>query len=82
MTWKEGSFEPTRGIDVGAKTEVYEVMNDLIRQGKAVVMISSEMPELRGMCDRILTMRVGEISGEFDNREPISEDELLKAMIG
>ena len=74
--------EPTRGIDVGAKTEVYEVMNDLIRQGKAVVMISSEMPELRGMCDRILTMRVGEISGEFDNREPISEDELLKAMIG
>ena len=74
--------EPTRGIDVGAKTEVYEVMNDLIRQGKAVVMISSEMPELRGMCDRILTMRMGEISGEFDNREPISEDELLKAMIG
>ena len=74
--------EPTRGIDVGAKTEVYEVMNDLIQQGKAVVMISSEMPELRGMCDRILTMRMGEISGEFDNREPISEDELLKAMIG
>ena len=74
--------EPTRGIDVGAKTEVYEVMNDLIQQGKAVVMISSEMPELRGMSDRILTMRMGEISGEFDNREPISEDELLKAMIG
>ena len=74
--------EPTRGIDVGAKTEVYGVMNALIRQGKAVIMISSEMPELRGMCDRILTMRLGEISGEFDNREPIPEDALLKAMIG
>lgn len=74
--------EPTRGIDVGAKTEVYNVMNELVRRGKAVVMISSEMPELRGMCDRILTMRMGELSGEFDNRMPVSEDVLLKAMIG
>lgn len=74
--------EPTRGIDVAAKTEVYNVMNDLVNQGKAVVLISSEMPELRGMCDRILTMRMGELSGEFDNRKPIPEDVLLKAMIG
>ena len=48
--------EPTRGIDVGAKYEIYCIMNDLVAQGKSVVMISSEMPELLGMCDRIYVM--------------------------
>ena len=48
--------EPTRGIDVGAKYEIYCIMNDLIAQGKSIVMISSELPELLGMCDRIYVM--------------------------
>ena len=56
--------EPTRGIDVGAKTEVYRIMNDLLAQGKSIIMISSEMPELLGVSDRILVMRGGEIVAE------------------
>lgn len=73
--------EPTRGIDVGAKTEVYQVMNEMVRQGKAVIMISSEMPELIGMCTRVITMREGRITGEFDNEVPASQEELLAAMM-
>jgi ABC-type sugar transport system ATPase subunit len=60
--------EPTRGIDVGAKYEIYEIINDLVSQGKAVVMISSELPEIIGMSDRVLVMKndaiVAELSGE------------------
>lgn len=73
--------EPTRGIDVGAKTEVYQVMNEMVRQGKAVIMISSEMPELIGMCTRVITMREGRITGEFDNEVSASQEELLAAMM-
>ena len=51
--------EPTRGIDVGAKYEIYCIMNDMVAQGKSVIMISSEMPELLGMCDRIYVMNEG-----------------------
>ncbi|WP_269583248.1 multiple monosaccharide ABC transporter ATP-binding protein [Roseibium sp. Sym1] len=58
--------EPTRGIDVGAKYEIYTIINDLAAQGKAVVMISSEMPELLGMCDRIYVMNEGALVGELD----------------
>ncbi|MFC5738288.1 multiple monosaccharide ABC transporter ATP-binding protein [Sinirhodobacter huangdaonensis] len=57
--------EPTRGIDVGAKYEIYTIINDLATQGKAVVMISSEMPELLGMCDRIYVMNEGAFVGEL-----------------
>jgi ribose transport system ATP-binding protein len=76
--------EPTRGIDVGAKVEVYNVMNELVREGKAVIMISSELMELIGMCDRIYTMCEGRITSEVENRkdEPVTEDTLLKAMMG
>ena len=67
--------EPTRGIDVGAKFEIYEIINGLADQGKGVVMISSEMPEILGMCDRIYVMNegqiVGELSGDFANQERI-----------
>ena len=73
--------EPTRGIDVGAKTEVYQIMNEMVRQGKAVIMISSEMPELIGMCTRVITMREGRITGEFDNMIPASQEQLLSAMM-
>ncbi|XQS16225.1 sugar ABC transporter ATP-binding protein [Citrobacter telavivensis] len=57
--------EPTRGIDVGAKLEIYELMNRLVAKGKSIIMISSELPEVLGMCDRILVMRSGRITGEL-----------------
>lgn len=65
--------EPTRGIDVGAKYEIYTIINDLAAQGKAVVMISSEMPELLGMCDRIYVMNEGALVGELDAAEATQE---------
>ena len=58
--------EPTRGIDVGAKYEIYCIMNDLVAQGKSVIMISSEMPEILGMCDRIYVMNEGKMVAEMD----------------
>ena len=61
--------EPTRGIDVGGKVEVYKLMNDLVARGAAIVMISSELPEILGMSDRILVMREGRVAGEFDRRD-------------
>ncbi|MEZ5797330.1 MAG: multiple monosaccharide ABC transporter ATP-binding protein [Paracoccaceae bacterium] len=65
--------EPTRGIDVGAKFEIYQIMNDLAAQGRGVVMISSEMPELLGMCDRIYVMNEGRIVGELSRAEATQE---------
>jgi ABC-type sugar transport system ATPase subunit len=57
--------EPTRGVDVGAKVEIYMLMNELVKQGKAIVMISSELPEIIGMSDRIIVMHEGKITGEL-----------------
>ncbi|WMT91683.1 multiple monosaccharide ABC transporter ATP-binding protein [Pelagibacterium sp. H642] len=68
--------EPTRGIDVGAKYEIYSIINDLARQGKAIVLISSEMPELLGTCDRIYVMNAGRFVGEL----PIAEASQEKIM--
>ncbi|MBQ9269426.1 MAG: sugar ABC transporter ATP-binding protein [Oscillospiraceae bacterium] len=65
--------EPTRGIDVGAKYEIYCIMNDLVAQGKSVVMISSEMPELLGMCDRIYVMNEGDMVAEMPASEATQE---------
>lgn len=65
--------EPTRGIDVGAKYEIYCIINDLVAAGKSVVMISSEMPEVLGMCDRIYVMSQGKIVGEMDARDATQE---------
>ena len=65
--------EPTRGIDVGAKYEIYCIMNDLAEQGKSIVMISSEMPELLGMCDRIYVMNEGRIAAEMSASEATQE---------
>ena len=70
--------EPTRGIDVGAKNEIYELMVQLCDEGKAILMISSEMPELLGMSDRILVMREGRLNGEFMRGEA-TEERLLQA---
>lgn len=65
--------EPTRGIDVGAKYEIYGIMNRMVEEGKSVIMISSEMPELIGMCDRIYVMNEGKIVGEVAAAEATQE---------
>ncbi|MCE5235091.1 MAG: ATP-binding cassette domain-containing protein, partial [Eubacteriales bacterium] len=68
--------EPTRGIDVGAKYEIYQLMIDLAASGKTVLMVSSEMPELLGVCDRIIVMSNGRIAGEV-NAKSTSQEEIL-----
>ena len=72
--------EPTRGIDVGAKLEIYELINCLTEAGKAVLLVSSELPELIGMSDRILVLHEGRISGEFTRAEATPEKLLAAAM--
>ena len=69
--------EPTRGIDVGAKTEIYHIINSLKAEGNAVIMISSELPELLGICDRILVMHEGKLNGEF-SREEATEENIMQ----
>ena len=68
--------EPTRGIDVGAKYEIYELIINLAKEGKGVIMVSSEMPELLGVCDRILVMSGGQLAGEVDAKTT-SQEEIL-----
>ena len=66
--------EPTRGIDVGAKYEIYQLILDLANKGKTVIMVSSEMPELLGVCDRIVVMSGGRVAGEVDARNTSQEE--------
>lgn len=73
--------EPTRGIDVGAKYEIYKLMGDLAAEGKALVMVSSELPELIGMCDRIYVICKGEIAGELQ-REAFSQEKIMRLATG
>lgn len=68
--------EPTRGIDVGAKYEIYQLIIDLAEKGKTVIMVSSEMPELLGVCDRILVMSGGKLSGEV-NAKTATQEEIM-----
>jgi ribose transport system ATP-binding protein len=75
--------EPTRGIDVGAKYEIYILMNELTKSGKSIIMISSDLPEIIGMSDRVLVMWEGRITGEFDRaRAPLSQEAIMKAAAG
>jgi inositol transport system ATP-binding protein len=69
--------EPTRGIDVGAKFEIYKIMTQLARQGRGILMISSELPELIGMCDRIYVMSAGRLTAEL-TRDQFSQETILK----
>ncbi|MDO5445410.1 MAG: sugar ABC transporter ATP-binding protein [Eubacteriales bacterium] len=69
--------EPTRGIDVGAKIEVYNIINSLVEAGVAVIMISSELPEVLGMSDRVAVMHQGEITGVFDNDGTLTQEKIL-----
>ncbi len=73
--------EPTRGIDVGAKLEIYEIINQLTAEGKAVVLVSSELPELIGMSDRILMLNAGRIGGAF-TRQEATQEKLMAAAMG
>jgi ribose transport system ATP-binding protein len=75
--------EPTRGIDVGAKIEVYNVMNKLVMAGKCVIMVSSELPEILAMSDRVIVMRGGKVMGEVDrNTDNFSQESIMKAAWG
>jgi putative multiple sugar transport system ATP-binding protein len=71
--------EPTRGIDVGAKFEIYTIMNRLASEGRAIILISAELPELLGMCDRIYTLSRGRLTGEF-SREQATQERLMRLM--
>jgi ABC-type sugar transport system ATPase subunit len=69
--------EPTRGIDVGAKHDIHELINDLARAGKAVVVISSELPEVLGVCDRVLVMHAGRVTGEVTDPSAVTQADVL-----
>jgi ribose transport system ATP-binding protein len=73
--------EPTRGIDVGSKQEIYHIMVDLLKQGKAIIMVSSDMPEVIAMSDRVIVMKNGEITAELSKNE-VSEENILTHSIG
>jgi inositol transport system ATP-binding protein len=73
--------EPTRGIDINAKSEIYKIMTSFLKQNKAIIMISSELQELIGMCDRIIVLHKGKITGEFE-RKDFSQEKLLRAAMG
>ena len=69
--------EPTRGIDVGAKFEMYVIIRRLAAEGKAIILISSELPEILGMCERVLVMKAGRIAGEISNVANSTQEELM-----
>ena len=68
--------EPTRGIDVGAKAEIYGLMNELINRGKSVIMISSELPEIIGMCDNVVVMHERKMAA-FLTRKELSQEKIM-----
>ena len=72
--------EPTKGVDVGAKAEIYQIMGELAQKGYAIIMISSEMPEIIGMCDRVYVMCNGRVTGELPRAELAQEKILEYAM--
>ena len=73
--------EPTKGIDVGAKAEIYRTMRRLADEGVAVIMVSSELPEVIGVSDRILVMHEGRLKGEFYSND-VDEERIMQAAIG
>lgn len=73
--------EPTRGVDVGTKVEIHQIMSDLAREGKAIIMVSSDVSELIGLCDRILVLREGRMAGEFA-RAAATEEAIVRCSMG
>ncbi len=74
--------EPTRGIDVGAKYEIYKLIFELVKQGVSVIMVSSELPEVLGIADRVIVMSEGKITGNFVNDENLNQEKIMQAAIG
>ena len=74
--------EPTRGIDIGAKYEIYQLINQLAAKGKVIIMISSELPEVLGMADRILVMYEGRIAGEITDVSGATQTDVLRYAMG
>ncbi|RWF07205.1 MAG: sugar ABC transporter ATP-binding protein, partial [Mesorhizobium sp.] len=76
--------EPTRGVDVGAKSEIYRLIDDLAKKGIAILMISSELPEVIGVADRVLVMRDGTIAGEVmaSAGQPLSQEAIMELATG
>lgn len=72
---------PTRGIDVGTKASIYHLIEQLKEQGKSIILISEELPELIGMSDRIIIFRNGEIAGTFNREDNVTESKLIQKMI-
>ncbi len=72
--------EPTRGVDVGAKSEIYELLNGIKEQGKAIIVISSDMPEILGLSDRILVINEGKVKGEL-LREEASQEKIMELIV-
>ena len=73
--------EPTKGIDVGAKAEIYSIINELARQGMAIIMISSELPEIINMCDNVCVIKEGVKTGEIDHLE-LTQERIMKLATG
>jgi methyl-galactoside transport system ATP-binding protein/inositol transport system ATP-binding protein len=69
--------EPTRGIDVGTKSEIHRLISNLAGEGKSIVMISSELPEIMGMSDRIMVMHQGKVTGIVENTKDLTQEELM-----
>lgn len=73
--------EPTRGVDVGAKREIYGLMNELAERGVGIIMVSSDLPEILGVSDRVIVIREGEISGEV-TREKATQENIMTLATG
>ena len=76
--------EPTRGVDIGAKSEIYRIIDELAQKGIGVIVISSELPEIIGICDRVLVMREGHIEGEVGgpSGKPITQENIMALAAG
>ena len=72
---------PTRGIDIKVKQDIYQLMNQMRKNGKSIIMISEELMELIGMCDRIMIMKDGKISGELERDQNLDENGLITMMV-
>jgi ribose transport system ATP-binding protein len=76
--------EPTRGVDVGAKSEIYSIIDNLAKSGTAILVISSDLPEIVGICDRVIVMRAGRIAGEIERTatSPFNQEDIMAFATG
>jgi ribose transport system ATP-binding protein len=74
--------EPTKGVDVAAKAEIYRLMEDMVANGKSLIVVSSELPEVMGISDRLIIMSEGKITGELTDKDQYVEDVIMNYAIG